>query len=276
VTTASQPHSQEAPPQPFQMPDWSVGRYESFARELEPAAEHVVELAALRPGERVLDLGCGTGNAALLAARAGALVTGLDPARRLLQVARDRLAADQLDGTFVVGDAQSLPFEDDAFDVVLSVFGVIFAPDARTAVSELLRVLSADGRALISAWTPGGAVDAMTGVIIGAIGAALGTEIPRFPWHDLTAVRGLAATLGATINVREGEIAFTADSPESYLADQEGHHPLTIAGRNLLAHAGSYEHTRARMLDALTEGNEDTKRFRATSGYRVIELRRPR
>jgi SAM-dependent methyltransferase len=256
------------------MPDWGVGRYERFAAELEPAAEYVLELAALRPGERVLDLGCGTGNAALLAARAGAVVTGVDPAARLLEVARDRLHAEQLDGTFVAGDAHALPFDDGAFDVVLSVFGVIFAADARTATSELVRVLDPDGRALISAWTPGGAVDAMAAALIGAIGAALGREIPRFPWHDLTAIHNLAETVGATVRVREGEIAFIADSPESYLAGQESNHPLTIASRGLLEHAGTWQQTRARLLDVLTEGNEDGQRFRATSRYLVIELRR--
>src|SRR3954451_6604160 len=99
------------------MVDWSVGEYERTAAELEPAARHVVALAAPAPGERVLDLACGTGNAALLAAPAGARVTGLDAASRLVEVARARAAAAGADAEFVVGDALDLPFDDGSFDV---------------------------------------------------------------------------------------------------------------------------------------------------------------
>src|SRR4051794_12208561 len=99
------------------MIDWSVGEYESTAAELAPAAEHVVRLAAPQPEERVVDVGCGTGNASLAVARAGARVTGVDPAARLLEVARSSAAAEGLDAEFVAGDAQALPFEAGAFDV---------------------------------------------------------------------------------------------------------------------------------------------------------------
>ena len=259
--------------QPFQMPDWGIGRYERFAPDLEPAAEHVVELAGLHPGERVLDLGCGTGNAALLAARAGAAVIGIDPASRLLEIARERLADDGLDGSFVVGDAQALPFRDGEFDAVLSVFGVIFAADAERALSEAIRVLKPEGRMLLSVWVPIGALQSMTQVLVNAIGAALGTEIPRFPWHDQGAVGRLAAQDGANVRVHEGELVVARSTPEAYLHDQETHHPMTIAARGLLEHAGTYEAVRARMLDALRRGDGDGA-FSSTSRYRVIELRR--
>src|SRR5205814_9555756 len=112
--------------------DWGAGRYERTAQELLPVAEQVVALARLRGGERVLDVACGTGNAALLAAEAGADVVGLDRAERLVAVARARVPG----ATFVVGDAQALPFADDEFDVAVSVFGVIFAEDPDRAVGE--------------------------------------------------------------------------------------------------------------------------------------------
>jgi SAM-dependent methyltransferase len=252
---------------------WGIGRYERFAPDLEPAAEHVVALAELQPGERVLDLGCGTGNAALLAARAGAVVTGLDPASRLLEIARGRLDADGREGSFVVGDAQALPFREGEFDAVLSVFGVIFAADAERAMSEAIRVANPAGRVLISVWLPGGGVDAMTEVLVTAIGSALGREIPRFPWHDQAAVAQLAAKFDASVGSYESEVVFSRSAPEAYLHDQETQHPMAIAARGLLQRAGTYDTVRARMLEALRRGNGDGS-FRMTSRYRVIELRR--
>src|SRR5918992_3405739 len=169
--------------------DWSVGQYERIATELEPVAERVVALAALREGERVLDLACGTGNAALVAARAGGVTTGLDAAARLIDVARDRAAAEGLDASFVVGDVQELPFDDAAFDVVVSIFGVIFAQNPDRAISELLRVLRPDGRALLAVWVPEGTMSAMVNILIRAVGEATGETRERFPWHDLDADR---------------------------------------------------------------------------------------
>lgn len=270
--TIPPPGSVHAGPPP--MPDWGLGQYERFAAELLPAAEHVVRLAGPRAGEEVLDVACGTGNGALIAARAGANVTGLDLSSRLIDVARARAAADGLEAAFVVGDAQALPFDEQTFDVVMSVFGVIFAPDARRTVSELLRVLGPRGRALVSAWVPGGALDAMVSVASRAVTATLGIEISRFAWHDEGAVAQLVAGLGAVARTHDGEIAFEADSPEAYLADQEQHHPMMIGARGLLTEAGRYDAVRDEMLDALRRGNEDEARFRTTGRYRVIELHR--
>ena len=107
-----------------------MGRYEKTAEQLLPAARLVVDRAAPAAGERVVDVGCGTGNAALLAAARGASVIGVDPAPRLLDVARAQALAQGVDATFVEGDAAAIPLSDGEADVVLSVFGVIFAPDA--------------------------------------------------------------------------------------------------------------------------------------------------
>src|SRR5436305_8704641 len=120
--------------------DWSLGRYERTAGQLLPAARLVVERAAPSAGDRVVDVGCGTGNAALLAAARGARVTGVDPAARLLEVARERAAGAGLEAEFVDGDAASLPVGDGEADLVMSVFGVIFALNAAAAVSEMARV----------------------------------------------------------------------------------------------------------------------------------------
>ena len=255
------------------MIDWGLGRYERTAEELEPAAEYVVSLAELKSGERVLDLATGTGNAALLAARARGVVTGLDAASRLIDVARRRATDERVEATFIVGDVQALPFEDASFDVALSVFGLVFAPDVDRSFAEMMRVLRPDGRALCSAWIPAGPLDAMVSVFARAMAAATGAGSPRFAWHDPQAVSELAARNGAEIRFHDGELRILAESPEAYLTASEQLHPLSIAWRGALEQAGTVAAVREEALAVLREGNEDPSAFRVRSPYRVIEVR---
>jgi len=258
------------------MVDWGVGEYERTAAELEPAARHVVDLAAIAPGERVLDVACGTGNAALLAAAAGGEVTGLDAASRLIDVARARAAAAGAAATFVVGDALDLPFEDRAFDVVISVFGIIFAPDAERAMSEVVRALRPGGRALVSVWIPEGAIREMVDVLARGVLAAGGPERPQFAWHDPEAVAPVAARLGASVTAEDGALVIEGASPEAYFAAGEATHPMSVAMQPLLDRTGRYPELREAAIAALREGNEDPAAFRVTTPYRVYRLtRRP-
>lgn len=256
------------------MLDWGAGRYEETARELEPVAAHVVALANLSPGERVLDLACGTGNAALEAARAGGVVTGLDGAARLVEVARGRAQQEGLDAEFVIGDVQALPFDASTYDAALSVFGLIFAADAEAAFAEMIRVLRPGGRALISVWVPSGPIDAMVGVFARAIAEATGMRQRRFPWNDRDAVDELAGRHHAEVHAHDGELRIVAASPEAYLDASQEHHPMSVAARPLLERAGNAERVRERALAVLHDGNEDPHGFRVTSPYRVLELRR--
>jgi SAM-dependent methyltransferase len=254
--------------------DWGAGEYERTARELEPAAHHVVALAGIARGERVLDLACGTGNAAIEAARAGARVTGLDAAPRLIGVAEARAAAAGVEATFVTGDAQDLPFDDGAFDCVLSVFGVIFVPDPPRAMAEIVRVLGPGGRALISAWRPEGAVHQMVGVLARGVAEAGGPRRPPFPWHDPDAVRELAAPHDATVEAEDGRLVIEGASPEAYYADGETYHPMSVAARPLIERAGTGPALREAAIAALRAGNEDADGFRVTSPYRVLRITR--
>lgn len=256
------------------MVDWGVGHYEQTARELEPVAEHLVSLAGLQPGERVLDLATGTGNAALLAASSGAVVTGLDAAARLIDVARERAERERLDASFVVGNVEALPFESAAFDVALSVFGLIFAGDPDRAFGEMMRVLRADGRALLSVWVPAGPIDAVVGVIGRAMAAATGSTPNRFAWHDPNAVGELAARHDAEIQVHDAQLKITGESPEAHFTTNEQTHPMSVAGRPVLERAGTYGAVREQALAILREANEDPQAFRVSSPYRVIEIRR--
>ena len=255
------------------MIDWGLGRYERTAVELEPVAAHAVAVADLDPGERVVDLATGTGNAALIAARRGAAVTGLDAAERLIAVARERATETDADVDFRVGDLHSLPFDDRSFDVALSVFGLIFADDAETALAEMMRVLRPGGRAVVSVWIPAGPIDAMNGVFARAMAAATGFTPSRFDWHDSDAVRALSARHGAEVSFHPGELRIEAESPEAFLAAAEDH-PMTVAGLPILERAGTAETTRKQALAVLREGNEDSSRFRVTNPYRLIGLQR--
>ena len=195
--------------------DWSVGRYEVTAAQLEPAARVLVDRAAPAAGERVVDVGCGTGSAALLAAERGARVTGVDPAPRLLGVASKQAAERGLDATFARGDAAAIPLADGEADVVLSAFGVIFAPDPRAAAAEMARVTAPDGRIVLSAWNPSGAVHRAVRAAGEAVRSALGAPPgpPPFPWHEREALAELFAPHGFDVAIEEQRLAFTAPSP---------------------------------------------------------------
>lgn len=120
-----------------------------------PTAAHLVEFAAVEPGESVLDVGCGTGVVAITAARRGAQVSGLDLTPELLEHARanEEIAeCGKID--WIEGDAERLPYPDASFDVVLSQFGHMFAPRPEVVISEMRRVLRPGGRIAFATWPP--------------------------------------------------------------------------------------------------------------------------
>lgn len=123
--------------------------------------ETLVHVLGPRPGERWLDVGCGAGHMAELAAGAGAHVTGIDLSPRLIDVAKARAEAGGYDIDYRVGDAENLDVEDAGFDAVTSSVGMIFAPDHAAVAAELARVTRPGGRLAFSAWTPEGTVGGM-------------------------------------------------------------------------------------------------------------------
>lgn len=137
---------------------WMSGDFGQIARINERSGEEFVDRLQLRPGMRVLDVACGTGNQSIPAARTGARVIGLDIAPNLLEQARERARAENLEVDFVEGDAEDLPYHVGDFDVVLSMFGAMFAPRPERVASELLRVCRPGGMIAMGNWTPQGFV----------------------------------------------------------------------------------------------------------------------
>jgi SAM-dependent methyltransferase len=139
----------------------ALGDFAWAGAEQVVVAELLCRAVDIHPGERVLDIAAGSGNAALAAARRGAAVIATDFVPQLLQAAARRARAEGLTLETREADAQRLPFADGAFDVVLSTFGVMFAPDQSRAAAELLRVCRPGGRIGLTAWTPRSVMAAM-------------------------------------------------------------------------------------------------------------------
>lgn len=145
---------------------WASGSYPTVVEEIVGAlGATLVETVGVQPGERVLDVAAGTGTSAIPSARRGAEVTATDLTPELLDVGRAAAAAEGLDVTWQTADAESLPFADAAFDVVLSCIGVMFAPHHQLAADELVRVARPGGRIGVLSWTPNGFIGQMFAVM---------------------------------------------------------------------------------------------------------------
>ena len=189
---------------------WDAGNFAAVAEKILESGELVVERAGVEPGMEVLDVACGSGNATLPAARAGARVTGLDFAPGLLEIARERAADAMVEVDFVEGDAQALPFEDGSFDRVVSTFGHMFAPDHRRAADEMKRVLRPDGRIAVACWTPEGSIGRMFVTLAEVVPPPPGGEAPLL-WGTEDHVR----ELWGDARFERHAIEWTDDSVES-------------------------------------------------------------
>jgi SAM-dependent methyltransferase len=166
---------------------WMTGDYDLFSRYMEKDSEQFYRRLYFAPGTRLLDVGCGAGQLALIAARAGARVTGCDIASNWIEKARTRAAAEELDIAFEEGDAESLPYADARFDAVASLVGAMFAPRPERVAAELTRVCRPGGTIVMANWTPSGFIGQMFRAIARHI-APSGMPSPVL-WGDEAAVR---------------------------------------------------------------------------------------
>ena len=165
---------------------WEDGNYDYFSRFMEPSAVQFLDRIGVTPGSRWLDVACGSGQLALIAARRGARVTGCDIAANAITAARGRAASEGLDAQFDEGDAEALPYPDASFDVVATI-GAMFAPRPDLAAAELLRVTTPGGTIAMANWTKEGFIGQMFSTIAKFI-APSGMPSPVL-WGDENTVR---------------------------------------------------------------------------------------
>ena len=224
---------------------WSAGDYDAMVDQIWSAGADVVARAGVGAGDEVLDVACGTGNASIPAAEAGAKVTGLDLTPELFDGARSRAAKAGVELELVEGDAEDLPFQDAGFDVVLSTFGCMFAPAHRRAAEEIARVLRPGGRVGIAAWTPDGNIGDFLRTL-----SALGPPPPpgfQSPilWGAREHVEELFAGSGVEVRFEESAVDFRFDSVEEAVDEYWDKFGPIVMLRRVLEPEGRGEEIRA-------------------------------
>jgi SAM-dependent methyltransferase len=175
---------------------WGAGEYRLMAERLVPVAVAAVRAAEVRPNQRVLDVATGTGNAALVAAELGSQVVAVDFEPALLQIARARASESAVSVRWENADAEALPVSDGWADVVLSVFGVMYAADHERAARELARCVASDGRIVLASWVPGSFMPAMGQVLGEFLPPPAAGSGPPSRWGDPSVLEALFAPTG--------------------------------------------------------------------------------
>ena len=251
---------------------WEAGDYATLSVLIADVGERVVERAAVEAGMRVLDVACGTGNAALPAARAGARVTGLDLVPRLLEAGRDKAEHEGLEIEWVEGDAEELPFEDGAFDRVFSTFGHMFAPRHRRVAAEMARVCRPGGTIATCTWTPAGTV--------GGIFKISGRYMPPPPdfasppilWGDEGHVREMFADVATGFAFEHGSATIEWDSVDGFADHFMDRFGPMVTARQVLG--DRFGEMRAEVVALWEQVNEaDDGRLRLPQEYLLSVIR---
>ena len=242
-----------------QQQTWAAGDYAAVGTILQFVSEALCEAVDLRAGSRVLDVACGSGNTALAAARRFGNVVGVDYVPDLLERGRERAAAERLRIEFQEGDAEALPFPDASFDVVLSTFGVMFAPDQERAAAELLRVCRPGGTIGLANWTPEG--------FTGQSSAVRNRYAPPPPglappgrWGTEDGVRALLGEGVAEWRAERRVFVYRYASPPAWLAFMRAHFGPTLRTFAALDAAGqeAYAADLLALIDRFNRADDGT------------------
>jgi ubiquinone/menaquinone biosynthesis C-methylase UbiE len=236
---------------------WSAGDYAVVGITLQLVGERLCEAVDLRADERVIDVAAGNGNATLAAARQFAEVTSTDYVEALLERGKQRAAAERLPVTFKQADAEALPFADGCFDVALSTFGVMFAPNQETAAAELSRVVRKGGRIGLANWTPDGFIGQLFKIIGKHVAPPAGIKSPAL-WG--TEARLGELFRGHQVKTSKQIFSFRYRSPRHWLEIFKTYYGPTNRAFAALDSAGqgALEAEIIELLERMNRGGNDT------------------
>jgi ubiquinone/menaquinone biosynthesis C-methylase UbiE len=253
---------------------WSSGDWPAVAPTITDASAEVVDAIGVGPDQDFLDVATGSGTAAIMGAQRGARTTGLDFVPELIDAARAAGTGEGVEVEWVVGDAQDLPFEDDSFDRVSSVFGAMFAPDQAKAAAELVRVCRPGGMIGVAAWTPEG--------VNGQMFATLGGHMPPPPegfqppvlWGTEDRVRELFA--GQDVQTSRHMVRFEDDDVEEFFPRWEEQLGPLVMARKALEPEGKWEAARDAVRDLFRSVNQRSDGGLAWDAEYQLTVVRPR
>src|SRR6516162_1281692 len=239
---------------------WAAGDYTRVAEQLTGVSEAVVEAAGIGSGLRVLDLGAGSGNTALLAAGRGAQVTAVDLTDDLFGTCRRRAAAAGLTMTWAAANPEDLPFGAGEFDRVVSAVGgpLAMAPGQQRVAAEMARVCRPGGVLAVASWTVEGLVGQVARVIAGYLPPPPPGAASPWAWAAEDSVTALLGPFGYPVRMARRMASFSYRSPDSYISYLEQVHGPTIMALRLASEQGRRAELRAGLLELYSGANTAT------------------
>jgi ubiquinone/menaquinone biosynthesis C-methylase UbiE len=195
---------------------WTAGNFLKMGVELAIVGELLCEAVPVLAGDRVLDVGTASGNTALSAARRRGQVTGVDLTPSQLERARIRAAAEGFDIDLRNGDATALDFEDSSFDVVMSTFGAIFAPDPTKTAAEMARVCRPGGKIAMANWTPDGMLGQLFRILARYSPPGNQVDLPVF-WGDESVLKKWLGPYVTDLESNRRSVRFRSPSPSDWV-----------------------------------------------------------
>ncbi len=235
---------------------WAAGSFDDIAKLIWSVGSELVDAVGVGPGEKVLDVAAGTGNAAIAAAERGAEVTASDLTPELFVAGRANAAAAGVELEWLEADAEALPFEDESFDVVLSTFGIMFAPRQEVAAAEAVRVLRPGGRFGFCCWRPEGKIGAFFMTVARHMPPQPEGFVPPAAWGNREHCTSLFEGTGIELEFEDATVDQVFASPEAALElFSERFGPIVMA-KAALEPQGKWEALRADLLDMWTAQSE--------------------